>query len=178
MKKDHIARNILLLASIVGGLVLLFFCEQMIARKKTGVVEKNTDIDLFGVEMVGTPHHIIRGLEKNPYLQIDHGPEGFIHQYEGKFSCRVLLEGIPFGMTVTYEKDKEDTVKDIKFITSETDHHVLDVIVKNLKDYYGEPEIIDMPEEYYKWFPRGHFLHARRLHHDDGGWTFYIEKNQ
>ena len=136
---------------------------------------KKPSIDLFGIEMLGTPNHIISELERNSYIQIDHGPDGFVHQYERKFSCRVLLDGIPFGMTVTFGKDgEEDTVKDVKFITSETDHHVLDVIIKNLKAYYGNPEIVDMPEEYYKWFPHGHFLHARRLHHDDGGWTFYI----
>ena len=136
---------------------------------------KKPSIDLFGIEMVGTSNHIISELERNSYLQIDHGPDGFVHHYEGKFSCRVLLDGIPFGMTVTYGKDgEEDIVKDIKFVTGETDHRVLDTIVKNLKSYYGEPEIIDMPEEYYKWFPRSHFMQARPLHHDDGGWTFYI----
>ena len=156
--------------SIIMILLLLAAC----GHKKKSLLEK-PNIDLFGIEMVGKPNRIIQELEKNPYIQIDHGQDGFVHMSEGMFSCRVLLEGIPFGMTVTYGKDGEkDYVNDITFITSETDHHVLDVIVKNLKSYYGEPEIIDIPEEYYKWFPRGHFLHARRLHHNDGGWTFYI----
>jgi hypothetical protein len=140
--------------------------------------DRKPNIDLFGIEMVGTPKRILRELAKNPYLDVDLGPEGFVHYNDGQFSCRVLLDGIPFGMTVTYGKDGEEgIVKDLKFVTGETDHRLLDTIVKNLKSYYGEPEIIDMPEEYYKWFPRGHFMQARPLHHDDGGWTFYIMDN-
>ena len=140
--------------------------------------DRKPNIDLFGIEMVGTPKRILRELAKNAYLDVDLGPEGFVHYKDGQFSCRVILDGIPFGMTVTYGKDGDEAiVNDIIFITGETDHRVLDTIVKNLKAYYGAPEIIDMPEEYYKWFPRGHFMHARPLHHDDGGWTFYIMAN-
>ena len=141
--------------------------------------DQKPSIDLFGIEMVGTPKRLIRELARNSFIQIDLGSDGFINYRKDGFSTRVLLEGNPFGMNVTYENEGEEgVVKDVAFITSETDHRILDTIVKSLKSYYGKPTIVDMPEEYYKWFPRGHFLHVRPLHHDDGGWTFYITRNQ
>ena len=143
--------------------------------KKYVRTDGKPNIDLFGVELVGTPKRILRELSKNSFLQIDHGPDGFVHESENHFSCRVLLDGIPFGMNVNYSNDGEEgIVTDVLFITGDTDHKIIETIVKKLTEYYGKPEIIDMPEEYYKWFPRGHFMQARPLHHDDGGWTFYI----
>ena len=134
-------------------------------------------IDLFGVELVGPPKRILRELSKNSYLQIDDGPDGFINESENQFACRVLLDGIPFGMNIHYSQDGEEgIVTDVSFITGGTDHKILKTIVRKLTEYYGEPEIIDLPDEYYKWFPNGHFMQARPLHHDDGGWTFYICK--
>lgn len=141
--------------------------------------DQKPSIDLFGIEMVGTPKRLIRELARNSFLQIDLGPDGFLNYRKDGFSTRVLLKGNPFGMNVTYDNDcEEGIVKDVTFITSETDHRILDTIVESLKSYYGKPSIVDMPEEYYKWFPRDHFLHVRPLHQDDGGWTFYITRNQ
>ena len=137
--------------------------------------DKKSNIDLFGLELVGSPKHILRELSKNSYLQIDYGPEGFIHESENHFSCRVLLDGIPFGMNINYSKDGgEGVVTDVTFITGDTDHKIIETIVKKLTEYYGKPEIIDMPDEYYKWSPNQHFMQARPLHREDGGWTFYI----
>ena len=141
--------------------------------------DQKPSIDLFGIEMVVTPKRLIRELARNSFLQIDLGPDGFLNYRKDGFSTRVLLEGNPFGMNVTYENEGEEgIVKDVAFISSETDHRILDTIVESLKSYYGKPSIVDMPEEYYKWFPHDHFLHVRPLHQDDGGWTFYITRNQ
>ena len=134
------------------------------------------NIDLFGIEMVGTPKRILRELVKNPYLDIDLGPEGFMHHNDEHFSCRVLLDNIPFGMTISYGNDRdEDIVKAITFISSETEHRVLDTIVRKVTEYYGGPHIYQKPEEYHMWFHNRHVIHARPMHRDKGGcWTFYI----
>jgi hypothetical protein len=78
-------------------------------------------------------------------------------------------------MNVFYEKDSDDQrVSNVLFSTRNNERYIIKDLVKTLTAYYGAPEIIDIPDEYYKWFPRGHFMQARPLHHEDGGWTFYI----
>ena len=95
-------------------------------------------IDLFGVDLVGSPRHILQELNKGPYVQVNLGPEGFLHESEGYCYCEVLVDGIPFGMTMLFGKDEESKiVKDVHFITDYTDYKIIDIIVKMLTDYYG-----------------------------------------
>ena len=136
-------------------------------------IEKEASIDLFGVYLIGSPKHILQEINKCSQIQIDLGPNGFIHKSKDNFSCRVLVRGVPFGMNVTYDNDtKQRFAKEVQFITSEFNHKILDIIVNELTDYYGEPDIIDLPSEYYTWYLRGPIMRVRRLH--NGGWTFYI----
>ena len=132
-------------------------------------------IDLFGVDLVGSPKHILQSLNHNDYIQLDLGPNGLLEVLEDRFWCRVYVGDIPFAMNVFYEKDSDDQrVSNVLFSTRNNERYIIKDLVKTLTAYYGAPEIIDIPDEYYKWFPRGHFMQARPLHHEDGGWTFYI----
>ena len=132
-------------------------------------------IDLFGVELVGSPKHILCELNKGQFIQIDQGPNGFFRKSDNKISCRVIVGGIPFGMNITYGKERESKiVKEAIFISEETGEDIIDNLVETISNYYGKPEIEDPIDSYYTWSIGEHLMKARPLHHEGGGWTFYI----
>ena len=134
-------------------------------------------IDLFGVNLVGPPEHILKELDNGTYIKIDNGLESFLHISKDRLSSRVLIDGIPFGMTFYYDDGAEnEKVDNVILITSETGEDVIKRLVKKITEYYGNPEIEDSEERQYTWFPGGNFMKARPLHSDEGGWTFYIQR--
>ncbi len=140
-------------------------------RRKDG----RPHIDLFGVELVGTPKRILHELSGNKFINIDLGPEGFYNETGNKVICRAFIGGIPFGMNLTFGEDEEaGLVKDVLFANSETDWTVMANLIKILSDYYGQPESIDYYEKRYNWNSKGHSIIARPLHSKDSGWTFFI----
>lgn len=130
-------------------------------------------IDLFGVDMKGSPEHILQELKKDSYIKIDKGQDSLHQLSENTFFCKVYFGSIPFGMNLHYDKDNNSIIKSINFLTSESSDTVIDTIVNSLSDYYGEPDIKDF--ESYTWFLESkREIRARRLHSEDGGWTISI----
>lgn len=134
------------------------------------------NIDLFGASLVGSPKHILRKINKGDYVKIDLGPDGFLKVLKDRFFCRVLIDGIPFAMNVSYGDNAEkEVVKEVTFVSSATEEYVMDSLLKSLVRYYGKPAIGDGEDGGYTWFPDGRLMKARRIHSlDEGGWTFYI----
>ena len=130
-------------------------------------------IDLFGVDMKGSPEHILQELKKDSYIKIDKGQDSLHQLSENTFFCKVYFGSIPFGMNLHYDKDNNSIIKSINFLTSESSDTVIDTIVNSLSDYYGEPDIKDF--ESYTWFLESkREIRARRLHSEDYGWTISI----
>ncbi|MBE6252313.1 MAG: DUF3298 domain-containing protein [Bacteroidales bacterium] len=139
-------------------------------RRKDG----RPHIDLFGVDLVGTPKRILHKLNKNPIVQIDLGQEGFLNEVGDKVTCRVLIGGHPFGMNLTFGEGEPEIIKEVMFVTSETNWAVMAKLTKILSEYYGQPESVDYSENRYSWNSNGYTIIARPLHGKDSGWTFYI----
>lgn len=136
-------------------------------RRKDG----RPHIDLFGVDLVGTPKRILHKLNKNPIVQIDLGQEGFLNEVDDKVTCRVLIGGHPFGMNLTFGEGEPEIVKEVMLVTSETNWAVMAKLTKILSEYYGQPESVDYYENRYSWNSNGYTIIARPLHSKDSGWT-------
>ena len=140
-------------------------------RRKDG----RPHIDLFGVELVGTPKRILHELNGNKFISIDMGSDGFYEENGNNVTCRVYIGGIPLGMNLTFgEGEEAGIVQDVLFITSETDWDVMLKLNNTISEYYGNPDSVDYYEATYRWTHKGHTLRARPLHTKDSGWTFII----
>lgn len=161
------------------SMVLISTVEHKEEEQDYVMPSRKRNIDLLGVELQGTPKHILQEINKGAHVQIDLGPDGFLEVLEDRFWCRAFIGGFPFAMNIFYGKDEEaDIVKEVRFVTSNPDESIMAALLKELSDYYGKPAIADVEDGGYTWFPDGHFMKARHLHSlDEGGWTFYIAKN-
>ena len=74
-----------------------------------------------------------------------------------------------------YREDED--WRHMHFMSADADDKVFRMLRKNLTNYYGQPEIDSGDVGGLTWFPDGHFMKARQLHHEEGGWTFFIERS-
>lgn len=136
-------------------------------------------IDFFGVKMQGKYEDIVNDIYMLPMLFCVERRDTIMLQGNGDkwFSHTVKFCGVPCGMKAdfTLNGDNIMSIKDLCFITSQTDDAIIHKFVSELKKYYGEPDISDKNEDSYHWYlPSGLAVRARHLHAPDGGWTVYF----
>ena len=132
-------------------------------------------ITLCGVRLFGSPEVVLDSLRTIPFIEI---PETGATLQDGRFSCRVVIDGYPFGMNLYYGENTEPlSVKEVIFITSNASDDICTDVLKRLTDYYGEPDIDNDNEGSYTWFPseESWSIRLRRLHADEGGWTICLQ---
>ena len=149
-------------------------------RSQIYEVDKYGTINLFGVKLVGSISSILNSLDSIPYLEFDQrtGERARILHDDNRvlrYSTKVFIDDIPFGMNIEYLKSDPDVVDGVYFITSDTRDYICDAIVDRLIKYYGDPDVFDFNEDSYGWYePYDFIIRFRHLHSLDGGWTFYF----
>ena len=136
-------------------------------------------IDFFGVKMRGKYEDIVNDIYMLPMLSCVERRDTIMLQGNGDkwFSHTVKFCGVPCGMKAdfTLNGDNIMSIKDLCFITSQTDDAIIHKFVSELTKYYGEPDISDKNEDSYHWyFPSGLAVRARHLHASEGGWTVFF----
>lgn len=131
-------------------------------------------IDFFGLKLRGEYDDLLRQLNELPMLKIMEG-EDSVKTQGNKIFLIVEFCGIPCGMTASVEwgPNGKLAVYHLKFITSQTDDHIIDKFVTELKSYYGDLDISDIEEDSYQWNNKQD-IRARHSHTDSGGWTVYF----
>ena len=142
--------------------------------------EKYGTIDLFGVKLVGPIEPILYALDSIPFIKVDFPKRGqlkLLHDDDRvtRYSTRIQIDDIPFGMNIEYRKSNPDLVDEVIFITSNDDDLICHTIVDRLTQYYGLPDVNDFVEDIYAWYDMYDFyIRFRHLHSETGGWTFYF----
>ena len=139
-------------------------------------------IDFFGVKMLGKYEDVVNNIYMLPMLSCVERRDTIMLQGNGDkwFSHTVEFCGVPWGMSANFTLSEDNTmsVRDLKFITSKTDHDIIDIVVAELTKYYGGPRWSDDKEDRYDWYEANDLcIVARHLHAPEGGWTFYFYKN-
>ena len=141
--------------------------------------KKLKEIDFFGIKMQGKYEDIVNDIYMLPMLSCVERRDTIMLQGNGDkwFSHTVKFCGVPCGMKAdfTLNGDKIMSIKDLCFITSQTDDAIIHKFVSELTKYYGEPDISDKNEDSYHWYlPSGLAVRARHLHASEGGWTVFF----
>lgn len=136
-------------------------------------------IDFFGVKMQGKYEDIVNDIYMLPMLSCVERRDTIMLQGNGDkwFSHTVKFCGVPCGMKADFTLNGGNimSIKDLCFITSQTDDAIIHKFVSELTKYYGEPDISDKNEDSYHWyFPSGLAVRARHLHASEGGWTVFF----
>jgi hypothetical protein len=136
-------------------------------------------IDFFGVKMQGKYEDIVNDIYMLPMLSCVERRDTIMLQGNGDkwFSHTVKFCGVPCGMKAdfTLNGDNIMSIKDLCFITSQTDDAIIHKFVSELTKYYGEPDISDEKEDSYHWYlPSGLAVRTRHLHASEGGWTVFF----
>ena len=154
-------------------------CQQAKTRYQNEKDEELKVIDFFGVKMQGKYEDIVNNIYMLPMLSCVERRDTIMLQGNGDkwFSHTVKFCGVPCGMKAdfTLNGDKIMSIKDLCFITSQTDDAIIHKFVSELTKYYGEPDISDKNEDSYHWYlPSGLAVRARHLHASEGGWTVFF----
>ena len=154
-------------------------CQQAETRPQEKKDEELKVIDFFGVKMQGKYEDIVNNIYMLPMLSCVERRDTIKLQGNGDkwFSHTVKFCGVPCGMKAdfTLNGDKIMSIKDLCFITSQTDDAIIHKFVSELTKYYGEPDISDKNEDSYSWYlPSGLAVRARHLHASEGGWTVFF----
>lgn len=157
-------------------------CQHAKTRYQDEKDEELKVIDFFGVKMQGKYEDIVDKIYALPVLSLVDRRDTIMLQGNGDkwFSHTVEFCGVPWGMSANFALNEDDimSIHDLKFITSKTDHDIIDRVVAELKKYYGEPKWSDDKEDRYDWYEANDLcIVARHLHAPEGGWTFYFYKN-
>lgn len=154
-------------------------CQQAETRPQEKKDKELKVIDFFGVKMQGKYEDIVNDIYMLPMLSCVERRDSIMLQGNGDkwFSHTVKFCGVPCGMKAdfTLNGDKIMSIKDLCFITSQTDDAIIHKFVSELTKYYGEPDISDKNEDSYSWYlPSGLAVRARHLHASEGGWTVFF----
>ena len=157
-------------------------CQQAKTRYQNEKDEELKVIDFFGVKMLGNYEDVVNNIYMLPMLSCVERRDTIMLQGNGDkwFSHTVEFCGVPWGMSANFALNEDDimSIHDLKFITSKTDHDIIDIVVAELTKYYGEPKWSDDKEDRYDWYEANDLcIVARHLHAPEGGWTFYFYKN-
>ena len=152
------------------------------ARSQDEKDEELKAIDFFGVKMQGKYEDIVDKIYALPVLSLVDRRDTIMLQGNGDkwFSHTVEFCGVPWCMSANFALNEDDImfIHDLKFITSKTDHDIIDRVVAELTKYYGGPRWSDDKEDRYDWFESNDLcITARHFGAPEGGWTFYIYKN-
>lgn len=156
--------------------------EAMISQKEHEVPKsekEKTPIDFFGVRLQGTYDDIVSEMYELPVLSLMERKDSISEKGNGNYYfCHIAkFCGVPCGMNVHFcrNKNNEMMVYNITFITSMTDNYIIDSWARELKKYYGTPNVSNRVECTYRWFlPDRLHICARHLHVLEGGWTVYF----
>jgi hypothetical protein len=154
-------------------------CQQAETRPQEKKDKELKEIDFFGVKMQGKYEDIVNDIYMLPMLSCVERRDTIMLQGNGDkwFSHTVKFCGVPCGMKAdfTLNGDNIMSIKDLCFITSQTDDEIIHKFVSELTKYYGEPDISDKNEDSYHWYlPSGLAVRARHLHASEGGWTVFF----
>lgn len=154
-------------------------CQQAKTSSQNEKNKKLKVIDFFGVKMQGKYEDIVNDIYMLPMLSCVERRDTIMLQGNGKkwFSHTVEFCGVPCGMKAdfTLNGDNIMSIKDLCFLTSQTDDAIIHKFVSELTKYYGEPDISDKNEDSYHWYlPSGLAVRARHLHASEGGWTVFF----
>ena len=154
-------------------------CQQAETRPQEKTDKELKVIDFFGVKMHGKYDDIVNDIYMLPMLSCVERRDTIMLQGNGDkwFSHTVKFCGVPCGMKAdfTLNGDNIMSIKDLCFITSQTDDAIIHKFVSELTKYYGEPDISDKNEDSYSWYlPSGLAVRARHLHASEGGWTVFF----
>ena len=157
-------------------------CQQAKTRYQNEKDEELKAIDFFGVKMQGKYEDIVDKIYALPVLSLVDRRDTIMLQGNGDkwFSHTVEFCGVPWCMSANFALNEDDimSIHDLKFITSKTDHDIIDIVVAELTKYYGGPRWSDDKEDRYDWFESNDLcITARHFGAPEGGWTFYFYKN-
>ena len=157
-------------------------CQQAKLRQQDEKDEELKAIDFFGVKMQGKYEDIVDKIYALPVLSLVDRRDTIMLQGNGDkwFSHTVEFCGVPWCMSANFALNEDDimSIHDLKFITSKTDHDIIDIVVAELTKYYGGPRWSDDKEDRYDWFESNDLcITARHFGAPEGGWTFYFYKN-
>ena len=152
------------------------------ARSQDEKDEELKAIDFFGVKMQGKYEDIVDKIYALPVLSLVDRRDTIMLQGNGDkwFSHTVEFCGVPWCMSANFALNEDDimSIHDLKFITSKTDHDIIDRVVAELTKYYGGPRWSDDKEVRYDWYESNDLcITARHFGAPEGGWTFYFYKN-
>lgn len=154
-------------------------CQQTETRPQEKKDKELKVIDFFGIKMQGKYEDIVNDIYMLPMLSCVERRDTIMLQGNGDkwFSHTVKFCGVPCGMKADFTLNGGNimSIKDLCFITSQTDDAIIHKFVSELTKYYGEPDISDKNEDSYHWyFPSGLAVRARHLHASEGGWTVFF----
>ena len=154
-------------------------CQQAETRPQEKKDKELKVIDFFGIKMQGKYEDIVNDIYMLPMLSCVERRDTIMLQGNGDkwFSHTVKFCGVPCGMKAdfTLNGDNIMSIKDLCFITSQTDDAIIHKFVSELTKYYGEPDISDKNEDSYSWYlPSCLAVRARHLHASEGGWTVFF----
>ena len=157
-------------------------CQQAKTRYQNEKDEELKAIDFFGVKMQGKYEDIVDKIYALPVLSLVDRRDTIMLQGNGDkwFSHTVEFCGVPWCMSANFALNEDDimSIHDLKFITSKTDHDIIDIVVAELTKYYGGPRWSDDKEDRYDWYESNDLcITARHFGAPEGGWTFYFYKN-